>query len=86
MSDAEIAKFRQPVGNKSARELLMRFLQDADQIDELIIMGRGKDGLSFCSGTTAHDKYSAIGLMEVMKHRILGGLGPVSPFTLDKMP
>lgn len=73
-----VSKFEPPIGNATPRELLIRVLADVDDISELIIVGRAKDGEAFCSGHTCADKFAALGLMDAMKHRMLAGMGPAT--------
>lgn len=76
-ANENVSKFEQPIGNATPRELLLRVLNDVDNISEVIVIGREKNGTAFCSGHTCVDKFVALGLMDAMKFRMLAGMGPM---------
>ena len=52
------------------RELLLRVLNDVDDLREVIVIARTQDG-RVASGSSALDEFTAVGLLEYFKHKII---------------
>lgn len=73
-ADEKVRSFQQPEDAVilTPRQLLMRVLQDADELSSVIIIAQRKDDpTALASGRVGQDNLTAIGMLEVTKQRFL---------------